>query len=71
MPTATLTFDLDEEQDAFYAALHGLKAFRTLWTIDQRCRAILKHGSPSPETAALAEDVRQTIREQCPEALET
>lgn len=69
MPTATLTFDLDEEQDAFAAAIHGRKAFSALWDIDQRCRSILKHGEPSLETAALAEEIRQMIREACPEAL--
>lgn len=70
MPTATITFDLDDERDAFDAAIHGRKALSALWTIDQRCRSILKHGDPSPEAAALAGEIRDMIREQCPEALE-
>lgn len=70
MPQVTLTYDLDEDAGDLQAALCGRKAFSSLWDIDQRCRSILKHGEPSEETARLVEEIRQMIREACPEALE-
>lgn len=61
MPTATLTFDLPDEQGDFDAALAGSKALLALWEIDQRCRSLLKHGEPSMAEAELAKDVRAMI----------
>lgn len=64
MPRAILTFRLPQEQSEYDAAMQGSKAKAVLWDIDQRCRAIVKHGEPSPETARLAEEIRQMIREE-------
>lgn len=65
---ATLTFRLPDEEPEHRAALQGREAKRVLWEIDQRLRAVLKHGSPSDETARLAEEIRSLIRES-PEPL--
>jgi hypothetical protein len=58
---ATLEFDLPDEQGEFDAARLGSKALLTLWEIDQRCRSLLRHGNPTPETARLAEEIRGMI----------
>ena len=70
MPAATLTFDLPEEQGDYDAARLGRQMVSTIWEIDQRCRSLLKHGDPSEQTRALAEEIRLILREGCPEALE-
>jgi len=70
MPTATLRFTLPEEQAEFDAARLGRQMVATIWEIDQRCRSLLKHGEPSRETGQLAEEIRQMIRNGCPEAME-
>ena len=70
MPTATLRFALPEEQADFDAARLGRQMAATIWEIDQRCRSLLKHGEPSGETGRLAEEIRQLIRDGCPDALE-
>jgi hypothetical protein len=67
---ATLRFDLPEDQAEFDAARLGTAMARVLWEIDQRCRSLVKHGEPSGETRELAEEIRQLIRDQCPEAME-
>jgi hypothetical protein len=43
------------------AARLGHKALLTLWEIDQKCRSLLKHGSPTPEARKLAEEIRGMI----------
>jgi hypothetical protein len=58
---ATLQFNLPEEQSDFDAARLGSKALLALWEIDQRCRSLLKHGEPTPEQAALAQEIRAMI----------
>jgi hypothetical protein len=58
---AILQFDLPEDQGDFDAARLGRDALAALWEIDQHCRALLKHGSPSEETRALAEAIRGMI----------
>lgn len=63
MPTATLRYRLPDEQAEFDAARQGSEARRVIWEIDQRCRSLLKHGEPSDETARLAEEIRQMIRD--------
>ena len=68
MPIATLRYTLPDEEPEHRAALQGREAKRVLWDIDQRLRAVLKHGSPSDETARLAEEIRSLIRES-PEPL--
>ena len=70
MPIATLRYSLPDEQAEFDAARLGNQMAAALWDIDQRLRALLKHGSPCDETARLAEEIRQMIRDACPEALE-
>lgn len=64
MPTATLTYTLPDEQADFDAAREGQAARSLLWAIDQRCRALLKHGEPTSETRQLAEEIRGMIREE-------
>ena len=63
MPIATLRFKLPDEQYEFDAARQGSEAKALLWDIDHRCRSILNHGQPSAETARLAEEIREMIRE--------
>jgi hypothetical protein len=65
---ATLRFRLPEEQPEFDAARLGRPALSTLWEIDQHCRAIVKHGSPSEETRELAEAIRAMISDELREA---
>jgi hypothetical protein len=61
MATATLKFDLPDEQGDFNAAIHGREALTILWEIDQRCRSLLKHGEPTEEEARLAREIREMI----------
>lgn len=61
MPTVMLKFKLPDELGEFEAARTGSEARSVLWHIDQRCRSILKHGTPTPEEAALAMEIRQMI----------
>ena len=70
MPTVTLRFNLPDEKAEFDAARLGRQMVAVLWEIDQRCRSLLKHGEPSGETGQLAEEIRQLIRDGCPEAME-
>ena len=70
MPTVTVTYTLPDEQHEYDAARLGREALSTLWDIDQRCRSLVKHGEPSEEAERLAEEIREMIREGCPEALE-
>lgn len=63
MPVVTLRYTLPDEQAEFDAARQGSEARRVIWEIDQRCRSLLKHGEPSDETARLAEEIRQMIRD--------
>lgn len=65
MPQVTLTFILPDEKEEFNAHRLGPKALSTLWDIDNHCRGILKHGSPSGETAAILENIRRMIPEEC------
>jgi phenylpyruvate tautomerase PptA (4-oxalocrotonate tautomerase family) len=70
MPTVTIRYTLPDEQHEYDAARLGRAACGTLWDIDQGLRSLLKHGEPSEQTAKLAEEIREMIREGCPEALE-
>lgn len=60
---AILSFSLPEDTVEHRDALQGSEAKRVIWEIDQRCRSIIKHGDPSEETRALAEEIRMIIRE--------
>ncbi len=64
----TLRFTLPDEQGEFDAARLGRKALTTLWEIDTLCRALLKHGEPTHEQRALAEEVRGLIDAELLEA---
>jgi hypothetical protein len=58
---ATLSFTLPDEQGEYDAARLGPQALTTLWEIDQHCRSLLKHGEPTAEERALAEEIRRMI----------
>jgi hypothetical protein len=58
---ATLTFTLPDEQGEYDAARLGREALNTLFEIDQGCRSLIKHGTPSDETRRLAEEIRAMI----------
>jgi hypothetical protein len=63
MAHATLRFDLsdpDDEREHRYA-LAGREALIALELIDNRCRAICKHGEPSEETEKILEEIRALI----------
>ena len=61
MPTATLRYRLPGEQAEYDAARLGSEALSTLWQIDQHCRSLVKHGTPTPEERTLAEEIRRMI----------
>lgn len=63
MPHAILRYRLPDEQVEFDAARQGSEAKAVLWDIDQYCRGILKHGSPSEETREHLEHIRQLVYE--------
>ena len=58
---ATLSYDLPDDQAEYDAARLGRQALSTLWEIDQWCRALVKHGEPTPEQRELAEGIRGMI----------
>ncbi len=58
---ATLKFTLPAEQAEFDAARLGSEAMQTLWQIDQTCRSLCKHGTPTAEERRLAEQIREMI----------
>jgi len=61
MPTVTIRYRLPEEQAEYDAARLGSEAMQVLWQIDQTCRSLLKHGTPTPEERRLAEEIRGMI----------
>jgi hypothetical protein len=63
MPHVILRFRLPDEQTEFDAARQGSAAKSCLWDIDQHCRSVLKHGSPSSETREHLEHIRTLIHE--------
>lgn len=63
MPRATLTFALPDEQSEFLQAANAHELARALSEIDQRLRGVIKYGEPSKETEALAQEIREMIRE--------
>ena len=58
---ATLKFSLPDEQAEYDAARLGSEAMQVLWQIDQTCRSLLKHGTPTEEQRKLAEQIREMI----------
>lgn len=65
MPTVTMRFTLPDEQHEFDTARLGQDAVLALWSIAERCRAVLKHGDPSPELEAFIREIRELIPEEC------
>lgn len=63
MPKAILEFNLPEDVYEHCQAVHAHDAWQALYEIDSRLRQLLKHGSPTKEMAALAEEVRREIAE--------
>lgn len=61
MPTATLRYQLPDEQHEFRRATLGDLAIQTLWHIDQHCRGAIKYGDVSEETAAVLQQIRELI----------
>jgi len=58
---AILKFTLPDEQAEYDAARLGGEAMQVLWQIDQTCRSLLKHGTPTAEERKLAEQIREMI----------
>jgi len=65
---ATLRFTLPDEQGEFDAARLGRQALSTLWDIEQGCRSLIEHGTPSDETRRLAQEIRAMIPAELMEA---
>jgi len=63
MPLVTVQYRLPDEDSEYLAAMQGVAAIAVLHDIDQHCRMLLKHGTPSEETERLAEHIRQLIAE--------
>jgi hypothetical protein len=61
MPVVTIRYSLPDEQGEYDAARLGSEAMQVLWQIDQTCRSLLKHGSPTAEERRLAEEIRAMI----------
>jgi len=61
MPTVTIRYTLPDEQSEYDSARLGSEAMQVLWQIDQTCRSLLKHGSPTAEERRLAEQIREMI----------
>ena len=71
MATAILRYDLsdaDDQREHRYA-LAGREALIALEKIDERCRQIIKHGEPSPETQRVLEEIRTLIPYELTELL--
>jgi len=60
---ATLEFNLPEDRYAHTLALKGCEYYSTLHTLDQKMRSFLKHGGDYTTPEAVAQDVRDYIRE--------
>lgn len=64
MPHVILRFRLPDEQTEFNAAMQGREAKYVIFSVDQHCRSILKHGEPSEETRRHLEEIREMLRER-------
>lgn len=62
MSTATLSFNLPEEQSEFTAAVEGAAARNLIWEIDQHCRGLIKHGNLPEEIDRHLQEIRDIIR---------
>jgi hypothetical protein len=63
MPKATLTFNLDDQDDvdAHYNAINGLDYRLALGEVQTKLRSMLKYGQYSDETIKALEEVRQVL----------
>ena len=68
MPYVWIRYRLPAEHAEYVAAMQGAAAKGCVGEIDQHCRGILKHGTPSQETARILEQIRDIIRDR-PEVL--
>jgi hypothetical protein len=68
---AILRFDCSDPDDAreHRYCLAGRDALIALDVIDNRCRSLLKHGEPSPETERVLEELRSLIPHELVELL--
>lgn len=70
MPTATLTYDLDDHDDAeqHRLAISAIHLSSALHSIDEFCRATIKYGEPSEEVASVLQQVRDMMPDEMWEA---
>jgi hypothetical protein len=63
MPKATLTFNLDDQDDvdAHYNAINGLAYRLALGEVQTKLRSMLKYEQYSDETVKALEEVRQVL----------
>jgi hypothetical protein len=68
---AILRFDCSDPDDAreHRYCLAGRDALIALELIGNRCRSLLKHGEPSPETERAVEEIRSLIPHELVELL--
>lgn len=64
MPHVILRFRLPDEQVELNAAMQGREAKGAIWSVDQYCRGILKHGEPSDEVRKHLEWIRDILRDK-------
>jgi hypothetical protein len=64
MPHVIIRYRLPDEQPELTAAMQGAEAKGVIWSVDQHCRSILKHGEPSEETRRHLEEIREMLRER-------
>lgn len=58
---AILEFNLPEDKDDHFYAVHGVEYWSALWDIDQRIRDTLKHQDITDETERCLEGIRGLI----------
>ena len=56
---AALFFPLPMEREPLNRALRGSEAINDLMDIDNKLRSLVKHGDPTKEVEALAEEIRE------------
>jgi hypothetical protein len=62
--TATLQFNLPDDQEDFNMAVNGTKWYLTLWELDQFLRSKVKYDETiSEEAQDIYDNIRQKIRE--------
>jgi hypothetical protein len=64
MSHVILRYRLPDEQAELNAAMQGRDAKGAIWSVDQYCRNILKHGEPSAEVRKHLEWIRDMLRDK-------